>query len=54
MVKLHELPSTKVSNGKRISPPPPKLIEYTNEKIAISKKILINVKINPKGLMLNV
>jgi hypothetical protein len=30
MVKLHELPSTKVSNGKRISPPPPKLIEYTN------------------------
>jgi hypothetical protein len=28
-----------------------KLIEYTNEKIAISKKLLINVKFNPKATL---
>jgi hypothetical protein len=30
MVKLHELPSTKVGMGKRLSPPPPKKISLTN------------------------
>jgi hypothetical protein len=30
MVKLHELPSTKVGMGKRLPPPPPKTILFTN------------------------
>ena len=30
MVKLHELPSTKVGMGKRLPPPPPKTISITN------------------------
>ena len=30
MVKLHELPSTKVLMGVKLPPPPPKLTTYTN------------------------